>query len=621
MGVVYLAFDPQIGRRVALKTIQPQAGARPEEIAEGRARFIREAQAAGKLLHPNIVTIFDVIEQGGELYIAMEYVEGHLLDGFCTKGRLLPVERVARLAIQGLSALAFAHRQGVVHRDIKPGNLMVVDGQTLKVMDFGVARQPGPSTTQEGTVLGTPHYMSPEQIEGKPLDGRSDLFSMGVVLYELVTGERPFPGEVISTVIYRILNESPVPPKELNPQVPSLLSKIIIKAMAKKPEERFSSALAFQEALNRFLGQSGDADVLPDPRGQHSHEGFLPPPPSAGYRPVHKRHHHLSKRTKRIMLWGTLLVVIIFIAGTFYLKNRGAGGGVVKPPPSQEELPRAVNVVTDPPGAKLFLDGTAVDAVTLAPGDQRPHQLDARLGCLAGSTIVTITGKGPQEVRLKLAPSPFRLPVSSTPPGARIIVDGVETGLTTPSQLERKSCGRFRVTLALKGWQEMIVEVDPRKDNAIEAKLATEPESGTLRVERGSAKIQIYEGPRLLGQPGQTFTLSAGEHTFRFVNAPIRGAKELKVTIKPGDRLKLDVPAFETGQVFLYGKPTEEGKVFVDGTYLEELPLNGTTPLAVGPHKFLVSSPSGKKVAFSWNVQRGGQTRVVDFQKGRVENP
>ena len=365
----------------------------------------------------------------------------------------------------------------------------------------------------------------------------------------------------------------------------------------------------------------GDPDPLPDPDGPASHEHFPPPPPSLSSKRVHKHHHHLSRRTKRAMIFGTILVIVVFIGGTFYVRMRSAGGGGVKPPPSQEEMPRAVNVVTDPPGARLFLDGSPVDAVTLAQGDQKPHRLEARLGCRSATTVVAVSGKGPQEVRLKLLPGPFALPVGSTPPGAKILVDGADTGLVTPAQIERKDCGRFRVTLSLKGWQDHTVEVDPGKDDSVDVKLASVPETGSLRVEGGSARIQIYEGSRLLGAPGQTFSFPAGDHTLRFVNAPIRGSKDLKVTVKPGDRLRLDVPPFETGQVFLYGKPTEDGKVFVDGAYLEELPLNGTSPLAVGAHRFVVASPSGRKVSFSWNVQRGSQTRVVDFKTGRVESP
>lgn len=621
MGVVYLAYDPQIGRRVALKTVSPPEGARPEEIAEARARFVREAQAVGKLLHPHIVTLFDVLEERGNLYIAMEHVEGPLLDHFCSKGNLLPMEQVVQLVSQGLSALTFAHKHGIIHRDIKPANLMVVDGRTLKVMDFGVARQPGAHITQEGTVVGTPHYMSPEQIEGKALDGRSDLFSMGVVLYELVTGERPFPGEAISTVIYRILNENPQAPRAVNREVPELLSRVILKALAKKPEERFASALAFQQALARCLDPHEDLLPLPDPGSvalPHA-EDHLPPPPSAGYKRVHRR-HHLSRRTWRIMLLGTAAVVVLFVAGTLYLKQR-SGGSPVKPPPSQEELPSAVNVVTDPPGAKLYLDGAPVDAVTLPPGDTRPHTLEARLGCLAARTTVASRGKAPQEVRLKLAPGPFRIPVTSEPAGAKVLVDGADTGLVTPAQIERKDCTRFSLALALEGWQQRVLEVDPRKQDAVQARLEPQPEEGVLRVEGGSGRIQIYLGSQLLGPSGREYRLPAGEHTLRFTNTAVRGSREETVTLKPGETLRLRAPTFETGAVFLYGKPANEGKVYVDGTYLEELPLNGTTPIAVGSHTFQVVGPGGRRVTFGWKIVRGEQSRVVDFEKGRVENP
>ncbi len=621
MGVVYLAYDPQIGRQVALKTIRPSEGARPEEIAESRARFLREAQAAGKLLHPNIVTIFDVFEDRGTLYIAMEFVEGVLLDAYCTKRNLLPPDQVVNLAGQGLSALDYAHRARIIHRDIKPGNLMVVDGQSLKVMDFGLARDSGASLTHSGAVIGTPHYMSPEQVAGKPLDGRSDVFSMGVVLYELATGERPFQGDSISTVIYRVLHESPPNPRELNPKVPLHLSLAIEKALAKRPDDRYPTAAAFRRAL--LHPEEADplqawSHIEPPPRtSPMADTAFLPPVPES-MRP--KKRHSLSRKYGRFAILALLVAAGGWLAVTRYMQYAGIKLAPITPPPSQEVLPKALDVVTTPPGASLFLDGTAVAAVTLLPSDTATHTVEARLGCLGASAKVT--GASTRDrLHLVLKPGPFLFPVTSDPPGAKVLVDGSDTDLVTPAKVPRVGCEPFKLALDLTAHDPYEVLIDPQKEFKVQAVLTALADHGTLKVLYPSGILQVYEGERLLGASGVVLSLPPGEHVLRLVDPAIRGVREERVQIQPRTSESLKAPPFQTGQVFLYGKPGNEGKVMVDGSYFDDLPLNGTRPMAVGAHQFVVVSPKGTKVAFSWTIKHGPQTRVADFTTDRVETP
>lgn len=619
MGVVYLAYDPQIGRRVALKTIRPAEGASPEEVAESRERFQREARAAGSLLHPHIVTVFDVFEDRGTLYIAMEFVQGRLLEAFCSRKNLLPPERAVRLVAQGLSALHYAHRRGIVHRDIKPANLMVLeDEETLKVMDFGVARENGAHLTQKGFVVGTPHYMSPEQIEGRPLDGRSDVFSMGVVLYELLCGERPFPGESISTVLYRILHDTPTPLRELNPRIPKALERILDRALAKDPNQRFPSAQAFEEALLLFLetGSWAEDFSLAEEETASPGDTVLPPPPSTGTR--RRRPGRLSRRVQWTALLSFVLLALLLAAAGFF-RSRPEGKPTRNPPPT--ELPWPVAVTTDPPGADLFLDGAAVSAVTLERNDRGRHRVEARLGCLSAQAEVDAAAP-PGALHLRLEPGPFRLAVTSVPPEAAVLLDGRETGLKTPCELDLKGCAPFEVELRLSGFLPHKVAVDPRLQRTpLEVTLQKEPEKGALRVLGSSAMMQVFEESRLLGGPGETFTLPAGEHRIRFVDPVLRGSSERRITVEPGQTVAVRAPQFETGRVFLYGRPVEEGKVLVDGRYLEDLPLNGNVPLAAGPHRFKVVAPDGRSVAFSWTIRPGDQTRVVDFDRGRAEEP
>ena len=266
MGVVYEAFDPLIERVVALKTIRPDqlAGGNAAEIL---ARFRREAQAAGRLTHPNIVAIYDFGEDAGVWYIAMELVKGRELKEYFEKNERFGTADAVRILAQILAALGYSHRLGVVHRDIKPSNVFLLPDGAVKVADFGIAHVESSELTQVGTVLGTPAYMSPEQILGLPVDGRSDLFSVGVILYQFLTGERPFTGNATITM-RKVLEEDPLPPSRFNVQIPGAMDAVVRKALAKKPDERFQSAEEFAAAL--------DAAAHAD--REHSGETTLAPP-------------------------------------------------------------------------------------------------------------------------------------------------------------------------------------------------------------------------------------------------------------------------------------------------------------------------------------------------------
>jgi eukaryotic-like serine/threonine-protein kinase len=258
MGVVYKATDPVIGRPVAVKTIRlSEAGtglSRPELLA----RFQTEARAAGLLTHPNIVVVYDAGEENGLYYITMELVEGKSLQALLDSGHHFPTSRVLRIMEQTCSALQFAHERSIVHRDIKPANLMLTADDTVKVTDFGTAKILQFGTVQQTThVMGTPSYMSPEQVKGRPVDGRSDIFSLGVMLYEMLTGEKPFPGQSITTVIYKIVNEDPVPPRQLNPSIHPGLNSIAMRALAKEPEVRYQTCREMIEDLRNYRGLGG----------------------------------------------------------------------------------------------------------------------------------------------------------------------------------------------------------------------------------------------------------------------------------------------------------------------------------------------------------------------------
>ncbi|HEV8183203.1 MAG TPA: serine/threonine-protein kinase, partial [Candidatus Angelobacter sp.] len=249
MGVVYKALDPTIGRTVALKTMRLDVhGLDAKEMVR---RFQNEARAAGVLNHPNIVTIYDAGEQDGIFYIAMEFIEGTTLHEVLAEQRVLATDQVLQLTRQICRGLDYAHSNGIVHRDIKPANIMITGNGSVKIMDFGIAKSGG-QVTNTGQVLGTPNYMAPEQVKGRQLDGRSDLFSLGVILYEMLTGEKPFVGQNVTTIIYKIVNENPITPRDLDVTVHPGLSAIVTKALAKAPDDRYQTGADLVRDLENY---------------------------------------------------------------------------------------------------------------------------------------------------------------------------------------------------------------------------------------------------------------------------------------------------------------------------------------------------------------------------------
>ena len=237
MGVVYKAFDPQIERTVAIKVISGQRFDNPEL----RERFFREARAAGQLTHPNIIIVYDLGEEQGQPYLAMEFVDGVTLDVLMRSGEPFPLPQRLSILLDVCEGLAYAHHRGVIHRDVKPGNIMVTRSGAAKILDFGLARLISSDLTRSNLMLGTMSYMAPEQLRGESIDQRVDIFAVGVVLYELFAGRRPFEGDSLASAIYKVLEEEPPAVHEVNPSVPLELSQIVTRALAKDRDQRYQS--------------------------------------------------------------------------------------------------------------------------------------------------------------------------------------------------------------------------------------------------------------------------------------------------------------------------------------------------------------------------------------------
>jgi serine/threonine protein kinase len=256
MGIVYLAKDPLIGRLVALKTIRAAAHIDDDETKEFQQRFIREAQAAGILNHPSIVTVHDIgQDESGTTFIAMEYVEGQNLKEILAQGRALTFDQIGDIIAQIAEALDFAHSKGIVHRDVKPANIILLDGGRAKITDFGIAKIASGTAnlTTTGQFLGTPNYMAPEQIKGAPVDGRTDIFSLGICLYECLTRRKPFGGDSLTSISYKIVHEPFPPLHEINPQIPDGYEDVVALALAKEPAKRFQRGRDFSIAVRSVV--------------------------------------------------------------------------------------------------------------------------------------------------------------------------------------------------------------------------------------------------------------------------------------------------------------------------------------------------------------------------------
>jgi serine/threonine-protein kinase len=342
MGVVYKAYDRLIGRLVALKTI-------PLEVEESERtalveRLKAEARTAGILDHPNIVTVFDVGEEAGLFYFTMQHVEGRTLAQVKESKELLPLDKLFTMADEICAAMAFAHKGGVIHRDIKPSNLMLTSQGTIKVMDFGIAKLGDSGLTKAGMVLGTPSYLAPEQAAGRRIDHRADIFSVGAVLYELFTGEKAFAGESTTTIIYKVMNDDPIPPRVIEPSLPPGLDAVIRKAIAKDPNQRYQSCDELREALRqcRKPGAQVQSQV-------HSEAAAKSAPISANAtQPIAAQ----QSGGKNTMAWIAAAVVALLLAGgglVFWQKS-SANSEPIPQKQNRAEAPAPASHTTEVPG-------------------------------------------------------------------------------------------------------------------------------------------------------------------------------------------------------------------------------------------------------------------------------
>jgi serine/threonine-protein kinase len=473
-GVVYRAQDPAIGRQVAIKTI-PLSASSPEERELHLERLRREAQVAGRLSHPSVVTVYDFIENTDSGYVCMELIEGESLAQALEARRRFTQEQVVRIFREAAEALDYAHQQGVIHRDVKPGNILIRDTGDIKITDFGVARAITDDVTITGTMHGTPAYMSPEQVHSRPAGGRSDQFSLGVIAYELLTGERPFTGDSVASIAYKVSHEHHIPPSVLNTTLTAPVDAVFARVLAKDPTMRFSSARDFVSELGRALAVSPGWE--PKVRGECSTN--IAGGTTLGIKRRKKRRDTLY--TWLIVFGAVSLVGLLFWLAESARRPRVPTAGVIavptppppaadKPkqsalpppplmePPSPSEIPIPAPAPLDRPSPEAlrglrYIYNVAIDSV---PGGATVH-LDnlplpvcvtpCRLAMTPGMHSLKFERDGYRpritELEVPSLSSVFvqldrregTVMVKSNPPGAKIFVDGKEWESVTPATL------------------------------------------------------------------------------------------------------------------------------------------------------------------------------------------
>ena len=568
MGVVFRAQDPAIGRTVAIKTIRLSDFTDPAERDRLRERLIREAQSAGILSHPGIVTIYDIAQEGELAYIFMEFVNGPPLEKVLLSES--PPDRETLLGIfrQTAAALDYAHKKGIVHRDIKPANIMIHEDGTAKITDFGVAKIVSQNMTQAGAMMGTPSYMSPEQVQGVPVDGRADQFALAVIVFELLTGERPFVADYLPTLLYKIVREEPVAPQRLNRSLPDEVEPILRRALAKSVDDRYPTCTAFIEALEAACRRKPDwqpmprgvsqnmptvastdpgpaAQTRPDPlvlaplstmpisMPQPAPEPDVPPvtyampaepesPPAVRRRQREEQLEAPPEQTQSRKVFGVAAAVGVVAIGAFLgFKYFGPGGSVGEKKevaavtqPAQQ----APRVVAPPPAAQQ-----PPKPVPAAPPVERPSPTPP-------ARPPAVPSKPPATPPAKAASGGVQ--IFSSPPGATVVVDNdLALTCTTPCNLNLPA-GRHTLLASMDSFRRTPKIFNLPQEPTVSLTLERMMGRLSVRTQPPGATIYVNGEPRAEKTPAM-FSLPAGKYRIAVVKEGL-AKQEDEVVVKDG---------------------------------------------------------------------------------------
>jgi serine/threonine-protein kinase len=522
MGVVYRAQDPTIGRTVAIKTIRLAEVTDPRERERLRERLFREAQSAGALSHPNIVTIYDVAEENGLAYIAMEYVNGSTLDRLLATEKLPDGAQLLEILGHTAAALDYAHDHGIVHRDIKPANIMIDETGTAKIADFGVAKILSQQMTQAAGIIGTPSYMSPEQVEGAPLDGRADQFALGVIAYEVLTGDKPFVGDPLPTLLYKIVQEEPLAPQRLNPTLGWQVETVLKRVLAKDPAKRYPTCTEFVRALGGACAAKKGWKPMAPGNSQNiatiaATEPNLSPSRRISARREESEPAGTGKRTAAILALLALLGIAAFAGYRYFQATETAPTEVAQnqaPTEPKVEPPAQPPVEsTPPPKPPVSEEPKDAPALKEAP-EAKPEETNVDPAKPTGSPELRAPEKPPVPRREPPPPDTGQeqmVELRSNPPGAIVIVDGkARSACRTPCTVPLAP-GKHNLGASLSGHRPTFRSFDTPTDKPI-----------TVEMEIGAGVVYVQSTPPgasivVNGQPRSEKTpavikLAAGKH-------------------------------------------------------------------------------------------------------------
>lgn len=578
MGEVYRAIDPAIGRAVAIKVVRLDS-AMFDATDELLARFRQEARSAGRLKHHNIVAIYDYGEEDGDYYLVMEHIEGTSLAERVAESGPMPPEEACAAILQACAALGVAHRKGIVHRDVKPANLMIeAETGLLKILDFGVAKLEASDLTATGTVFGTPSYMSPEQILGRHLDARTDLFSLGAVFHELLTGHKAFPGDHMATVSYRIVNEEPAGYDEIPTRFGEGYAYALGKALAKDPAERFQSSEDMSEAIQTYClgaasapGPPRPAPAAPDPVAVEAPAAIDPSSAVESSAPSTSSGDDAKDR-RPWLIAGALVAVLLVGVGAWAMFGDGGhrsrpaggaiatanGGGGADPPIEPATDPLAgvdsaapvsatLDLSVDPDGARILVDGRAFPAdsasLSLDPG---PHRVQVQAdGHVSADTTVTLEAGATLALALELAeevpeePAEGTLSVTANVPGT-VFIGRSRLG-ATPIRGRTVRAGTYTL--------QFVPEGDQGRSLAKTTRVSVPPggsRTATFTIDRGFLTVGVgdpgwafvvIDGRRVRETPLIRHPLSVGAHVVRLERDGYETATRT-VEIRPAETVR-----------------------------------------------------------------------------------
>jgi serine/threonine-protein kinase len=624
MGMVYRAWDELLEREVAIKTLTLEKSLEDEH----RRRFQIEARAAAKLQHPNIVTVFELGDDRGLPFIAMELLSGVDLEALLRSGEPLLLAEKLDVMAQVCRGLHFAHERHIVHRDMKPSNIRVLEDGTAKIMDFGIAKLGAGGVTRSGMMVGTVHYMSPEQIRGQALDGRSDVFSVGVILYQLLTGERPFLGDHPTEILYKIVHD-PAPSLavdlgECGPPLQALLER----ALAKEVDQRHPSAASLSEELTRIASQhlrAGGASPLEIAESVSASrrlmgEGRL----EEGVRRLREvtDRHPDSVEAQRALRFATHEMKRRSLAPEETADDYPELAATFRPQPTQVQGAAPPTTLLPPPpteaaaAARVSASGrrwpwwagaAAVGALLLAVlATRKPQQPAAAIGSVPpapskGDVSASPTARHPPANRMTIK-------VTSDPTGAALSMDGQAVGVT-PTSLSLDPTTPARLTFTREGFHTREVRLEPNNIPAeVRVGLEASGPRGDVALSSSYPVDVFWRGRQLVAaEVSKSFALPAGEQSLTVVSKDNFLRATLTVEVRAGEVTPLPAPTL--GRINIRANP-DNCQVFIDGTFVDYPPILNR-PLAGGPHTVSFRWPDGVSRDESVDVTPGSPAYVM----------